>query len=97
MDEALAATIIARIDAIDTKLTAHMQREDNTLDHLANGAPGGDWEGHRRYHEAIIEKQQWRARLYRDLVAHVAKYGAISVITVFFAWIAWSMKHWLER
>ncbi|WP_321878487.1 hypothetical protein [Paraburkholderia bannensis] len=50
------------------------------VDDLARGFPGGDWEGHRLYHEAVIKKMEARAKLYEDLRADLAKKGLWALI-----------------
>jgi hypothetical protein len=50
------------------------------VDDLAKGFPGGDWEGHRLYHEAVIKKMEARTHLYEELRAELAKKGLWALI-----------------
>ncbi|AET91088.1 hypothetical protein BYI23_B004810 [Burkholderia sp. YI23] len=62
------------------------------VDDLAKGFPGGDWEGHRLYHEAVIKKMEARAKLYEDLRADLAKKGLWAVIVAIGAAIWFYVK-----
>ena len=50
------------------------------VDDLAKGFPGGDWDGHRMYHEAVIKKMEARTKLYEELRAEIAKKGLWALI-----------------
>lgn len=52
------------------------------VDDLAKGFPGGDWEGHRMYHEAVIKKMEARTELYNELRAELAKKGLWALIVL---------------
>jgi hypothetical protein len=58
------------------------------VDDLRRAFPDGDWDGHRRYHEAVIRRMEARAQFYRDLSGHLIKGGAWALI-VFLAWASW--------
>lgn len=40
--------------------------------------PGGDTDGHRRYHEAVIERIELRNKLIREALVKVAQAGAVA-------------------
>ncbi|WP_429474782.1 hypothetical protein [Paraburkholderia atlantica] len=50
------------------------------VDDLHKAFPGGDWDGHRRYHETLIGKAEARAKFYDDLRAELAKKGIWALI-----------------
>lgn len=50
------------------------------VDDLAKGFPDGDWEGHRRYHEAVIKKMEARAQFYSDLRGKLVEKGVWALI-----------------
>lgn len=52
------------------------------VDDLHKAFPGGDWEGHRRYHECLIRKMEARTKFYEDLRSHLAKNGIWAVLVV---------------
>lgn len=52
------------------------------VDDLARGFPDGDWDGHRRYHEAVIQKMEARAKFYEDLRGELAKKGVWALIAL---------------
>jgi hypothetical protein len=54
------------------------------IDKLLTGFPGGDFDGHRRYHEAVIEWRELRNRLVREALIKVAQGSSLAA----FGWIA---------
>lgn len=50
------------------------------VDDLHKAFPGGDWDGHRRYHESLITKAEARTKFYLDLRSDLAKKGLWVVI-----------------
>jgi hypothetical protein len=52
------------------------------VDDLHKAFPGGDWEGHRRYHETLIEKAEARTKFYEDLRGELAKKGMWALIVL---------------
>lgn len=52
------------------------------IDDLHEAFPGGDWEGHRRYHEAIIKKLEAREQFYQELRSELAKKGVWAVLAL---------------
>lgn len=102
MNHDLAAQILAEVQtlrayvqATNDKLDGHITREDKALQAMQSGVPGGDWEAHARYHESLIKRNEWRARLYESLTEHVLKWGSVAVITTFFAVLWFALRHWL--
>lgn len=67
---------IGRAAVTDRKVDEAIRR----IDDLHKAFPGGDWDAHRRYHEAIIRKMEDRAQFYRDLRTELAKKGAWAVL-----------------
>jgi hypothetical protein len=53
---------------------------DNTAktEKLLQAFPGGDCDGHRRYHEGVIEWQELRNKLVREALIKVAQAGALA-------------------
>lgn len=52
------------------------------VDDLAKGFPGGDADGHRRAHEALIRRAEERAKFYEDLRSELAKKGLWALIAL---------------
>ncbi|MFM0432378.1 hypothetical protein PQQ75_25430 [Paraburkholderia aspalathi] len=69
---------VTRHAVTDKKVDEAIRR----IDDLHKAFPGGDWEGHRRYHETIIAKNEARANFYGDLRSELAKKGVWAVIVV---------------
>jgi hypothetical protein len=86
----IAAAILAIKDDLDQRhdenVTRHLVTDRKVdeairrIDDLHKAFPGGDWEGHRRYHEAMIERIEARSKLYQDLRTELAKKGLWAVV-----------------
>jgi hypothetical protein len=72
---------VERHDETDKKVDEALRR----LDELLKAFPGGDWDGHRRYHESVIRKVEARTKLFEDLRGHLLKNG-LWVCLAFLAW-----------
>ena len=48
------------------------------LDDLTSGFPGGDLEGHRRYHESVIEWRDLRNKIVREALIKVGTSGLVA-------------------
>lgn len=53
---------------------------DNTrkTEQILTAFPGGDTDGHRRYHEAVIEWRELRNKLVREALIKVTQAGALA-------------------
>jgi hypothetical protein len=88
----VAAAILAIKDDLDQRhsenVTRHLVTDKKVdeairrIDDLHKAFPGGDWEGHRRYHEAMIRRIESRTKLYEDLRVELAKKGLWAVLVV---------------
>lgn len=86
----VAAAILAIKDDLDQRHSENITRAEVTdkkvdeairrIDDLHKAFPGGDWEGHRRYHEAMIKRVEARSKLYEDLRSELAKKGLWALI-----------------
>ena len=75
---------VTRHDVTDRKVDEAIRR----IDDLHKAFPGGDWDGHRRYHESVIGRIEARTRFYEDLRGHLIKNGMWAFL-IFLAWAAW--------
>lgn len=69
---------VTRADVTDRKVDEAIRR----IDDLHKAFPGGDWDGHRRYHEELIRKLEARSQFYQDLRAELAKKGMWALIVL---------------
>jgi hypothetical protein len=53
-------------------------------DRLLSGFPAEDLDGHRRYHESVIEWRELRNKMVREALVNVAKAGTLGAI----GWLA---------
>lgn len=58
----------------------HMKGDDHLLGVIRSAFPGDDPEGHRRYHEALIDEAVQRKEFWRKLFFEVSKYGLIGFL-----------------
>ncbi|WP_343666332.1 hypothetical protein [Paraburkholderia tropica] len=52
------------------------------VDDLHKAFPGGDPDGHRRYHESLIERAEARTKFYNELRAELAKKGLWALLAL---------------
>ena len=81
------------LEVLEKEVKVAIERIDN----LAKGFPGDDPDGHRRAHEALIQRAEERAALYRALREELVKKGLWALIVAIGAlvWIGISAKvHW---
>lgn len=62
------------------------------LDMIARGFPAGDYEGHRRYHQAVIERIELKNKLVRSALEKVVQAGSVAA----FGWLAVAMWQYFK-
>lgn len=77
---------------MDKKLEDHMRDEVQEIGeqigvYMASAFPGGDPGGHKKHHEALIEKAAASAAFWKDLRNSVAKWGVLG----FLGWVVLSL------
>lgn len=72
--------LMATVEGLSNKVT-HLEA---TNKRLLSGFPADDVEGHRRYHESVIEWRELRNKMVREALAKVASAGALAAI----GWLA---------
>jgi hypothetical protein len=60
---------------------------EQTTSRLMSGFPADDVEGHRRYHESVIEWRELRNKVVREALTKVASGGAMAGA----AWLAYAI------
>lgn len=85
--------IIDRLDVVELRQTSHGER----LTDLANAFPNTDTQGHRLYHQTMIEILQERRRM-RVAIQEKTISGLVWAAMVFLGLAAWQyMKSHLEK
>lgn len=79
---------VTRHEVTDKKVDEAIRR----IDDLHKAFPGGDWDGHRRYHEAVIKSIEDRAKFYQDLRNDLAKKGLWALIVGLATAVVFYMK-----
>lgn len=84
---------IVKLNDSITLLMDNLQEQEtkNALcrQQLADVVPDGDHDGHRRWHEAEIQRMESRAALWSDVQKSVAKWGVIGIVT----WMGYAVWH----
>jgi hypothetical protein len=74
------------LGVVETKVNEVIRRVDD----LHDAFPGGDWDGHRRYHEAVIKRVEAREKFYQDLRTNLATKGLWALILMLTGMLAGS-------
>lgn len=72
--DAMLITILANQTTFSVALADNTRKTES----IASGFPGGDMDGHRRYHEGVIEWQDLRNKLVREALIKVSQAGALA-------------------
>jgi hypothetical protein len=91
-------TIIERQSDTDMKLDGHMKREDASIEMWLQSLPKrpdghADIDGHRDYHQEIIEEARARKTMWRELRSELVKKGAWGIVIVLSALV----MYWWDR
>ncbi|HSD36075.1 MAG TPA: hypothetical protein VLC92_01120 [Rhodocyclaceae bacterium] len=54
-----------------------LERLEEKIDRVTQAFPGGDPEGHRKYHDAVIKRLEARTAFFEKLLYELVKYGVI--------------------
>jgi len=82
-EESHCAQTVEQIEQL-TQTQHELQR---SIEQIAAGFPDGNPDGHRRYHESVIKRQELRNELLRKTFINVATYGGIGLI----GWFAYAI------
>lgn len=90
-----------RYEALQRELIA-VQREMLAVSAvMKTGFPGGDLEGHRRYHEDVIDRRARSREFWRDILLNTAKGGTWAFVVGLFVYlvplVGASIKEWLRQ
>ena len=77
----------AQIEIIANKASERVAEAVNQT--MFSSIPNGDHEGHRLYHEAVIKRMQYRAKLWEDVSVSATKWGILGAL----GWVAWAVWH----
>lgn len=68
---------------------------------VKTGFPGGDYDGHRRYHELVIEREEQRRQFWQGILLHLAKTGTWAMLAGLFLYlvpmIGARLKEWILK
>jgi hypothetical protein len=60
------------------RLTERVAQAEGAIERLLSGFPADDVDGHRRYHESVIEWRELRNKMVREAMLKVAQAGALA-------------------
>lgn len=70
------------------------------LANIEKAFPGGDYDGHMRYHEALVKKEEQRQKIRQEILMHLAKAftltAALGIIGVFWKVFKQEILLWLK-
>lgn len=95
-------TILEKVESNDAKLDGHMQREEAAISQWLDSLPKKpdghpDVEGHRDFHQELIEEARARKTMWRELRTELVKKGAWGIVIVLSALVAYWWNHEVRR
>lgn len=97
LDQIMASIEELRKDTMASvgHLQAELQENTRTTERLLEGFANGDTDGHRRYHEEVIQAMADKRKLRQELITHLLKTSSwaaligtcIALATYFKIWI----------
>lgn len=96
-DTPLSADAVAIIKAVHetaVAMQARLSSIEEQQELLLRGFPGGDVDGHRRFHESLIEWRELRNKMVKEALVHAAKVGGIGATgwVLYAIWLAIKME-----
>lgn len=68
-------------------LASHTKIDEENFRSIMKAFPNGEIDGHRRYHQSIIDWYELRNRVIRECLVHILKAGAIGALV----WVGWTL------
>lgn len=72
-----------------------LDKMEQQMEQLKTGFPGGDPDGHRRYHEMMIDEMEEKKKLRRELMTHVLKSSTWAALGGVVWFVITRAKDWL--
>lgn len=84
----------ARVERLEGALSEHRCSSENRHSEILRAFPGADTEGHRRYHESVIEWRELRNKIVRECLVNVSKVGFVAGLgwLAYAIWMAFKME-----
>lgn len=94
--------ILNRVNDLEDRFNKYVSMESNALSLLEESIPKRpdgkpDIEGHREFHQEIIEESRERKKLWRELRTELLKKGAVGVALVLWTLIVYWWNHGAEK
>lgn len=77
---------------LENALSQHINESRERSELIIKGFAGCDLDGHRRYHETIIEWRELRNKIVRESLINAAKAGFLGAII----WVSWALFNALK-
>lgn len=79
-----SADIMRVVEHVDARLAEHREdsnrRHEEILSTLKLSVPDGDFEAHRKYHEILIRREEWRQARRDKIMEHLAEKGVVAFL-----------------
>lgn len=90
--------IISAINNISSQNAKQLDEIERKVNAIKTSAfPEGDADGHRRYHEAVIERMEQRNAMYREIKLHLAKAGLFGAGSIIIYTIGKALVEYLRK
>lgn len=85
---------LQRLDHHEQQLQKHANESETRHKELLGAFPAGDTEGHRRYHETVIEWRELRNKIVRECLINMVKVGGLMAVgwLLYAIWIAMKLE-----
>lgn len=64
---------------------------------MKTGYPDGDLDGHRRYHETVIEREAQRKKIREGVIMHLAKTSTLAAVSGLLFLVIMRVKEWILK
>lgn len=87
-------TVETRAANVELRLEEHAESSARRHNEILGAFPAGDTDGHRRYHETVIEWRELRNKIVRECLINAAKAGFLAAIgwLLYAIWVAIKME-----
>jgi hypothetical protein len=62
------------------KMIERFERNEDAIERVLSGFPADDVDGHRRYHQSVIERRELVNKMLRETLVNVAKTGTLGAL-----------------
>ncbi len=95
-------TLVEKVEKLESDLSSHMVREEGAIGKWMDSLPkkpdgSPDVEGHRDYHQELIEESLEKKKMWRELRTEMLKKGTWGIVLVLTALVMYWWNHEVRR